>query len=177
MVGARRFWLVVVAVVALFGAAACGGDDDKAVDVGEDSTNSTDADTTDGDDGDAAALFADEDCSFYLDALANNPLAGAGAGAEDLDFAELGNAFQDIADKAPDELADDFALLGEFYEQYAPVMQELVASGGQPDPETLAELQELGASVDQEKLQQASTNISTYFQEECGAGVTGSTGG
>ncbi len=182
MVRARRFLLIVVAI-ALLGAVGCGGSDDKAVDVGEDSTVATDestdatdesTDATDG--GDAAALFADEDCAFFQEALSSNPLAASGTGT-DVDFEEVGNSFQEIADNAPDELSDDFELLADFYVQYGPVVQKMAASGGQPDQETLAELQEIVQGLDQAKFAEALTNISTYFQEECGIGVTATTGG
>lgn len=168
--------LLGTALAGILTLAACGGDDDGSSNdddteetTNDDSTDETTADdSTDettaddsGDSGDAGALNSEE-CLGLLTQF-NEAIAGAATGT---DLEKTEELFDELADSMPDDLSDDVEKLQEGYGKLAEVYQRL---GNDPtkvatDPEAIEILQELSTT----EFVEASTNVSTYLQTECG---------
>ena len=177
----KAFWAIALAAIGvlLLTAACGGGDDESAADTQAAATTespaATDAtDTTSDDDGDDDASFEDSaDCLQLarLGAQVSEAMSGAGADTEKTE--EFLNEF---ADKAPDEIADDFQVIADAYSKIAEALGDVdLASGETPGPEALEKLQKLSTELDQAELQEANTNITAWVTENCG-GLTTTTG-
>lgn len=174
-------------------AAACGDDDDDGDQGGaettQDETGSADTagdeggtdDTgsdagTDEPDGDAASgdlpdEFFSEDCQQAYDSfLAANTQLGSAFTGQVGDFEEAKAGIDALADNAPDEIADAFETfateMGVFFDALADMGMNV---DGQPSPEQLGQLMQAAESVDEAALDQASNEISAYFEDVCGA--------
>ena len=172
-----RWFLIVLAVLALaFAGAGCGGGDDESA-SDTDTTEITDSIGTDetteetdetGDDGSTdTGDFASEDCQELLTAsqALGEVLSGANTG-EELD--EASERFQEFADQVPEEIRDDVQVLAEVYEQYAEVFADLDLQAGEtPSAEQVQELTAALATIDQQAVTEASTNLTTWSQENC----------
>src|SRR5262245_36048816 len=170
----KAFWAIALAAIGvlLLTAACGGGDDESAADTQAAATTespaSTDAtDTTSDDSSDDEPSFeGSADCLQLarLGAQVSEALSGTGADTEKTE--EFLNEF---ADKAPEEIADDFQVIADAYSKIADALGDVdLASGETPDPEALAKLQELSTELDQAELQEANTNITAWVQENCG---------
>jgi hypothetical protein len=164
---------IVVAVLglALVGV-GCGGDDDSS--ASGDTTELTDTTTTDEtttedtttDDDDLSGL-ASEDCLELAAASAGLGQAFATPGS---DF-EGEDAFRELADDVPDEIRDDWQILADAYSDYAEALADIDLSAGEtPDAETLQEIQQAIASIDQASVTEASNNIAAWAQQNCPSG-------
>ncbi|HEU0248423.1 MAG TPA: hypothetical protein VFR38_15210 [Gaiellaceae bacterium] len=172
-------WLsVFVAVVVLpVVAVGCGGSDESAsgdTTVTETSTDETTTDettteetTTDGTTPDLSGVFADEDCLALVAAIASFSQAFAGVTSS----SEETRAFQELADKVPDEIAADVQVLAEAYDEYAAELQDIgIEPGATPTAEQLQQLQAALASFDQDAVSEASQRLSTWAQTNCSSG-------
>ncbi|MGQ0825672.1 MAG: hypothetical protein ACT4OX_11730 [Actinomycetota bacterium] len=179
----RRSRFVAMVMMGSLVFAACGGDDDDEADspsaavdddeAGDDESPDEDVDAdVDPDDIDLDDLEDiegfDEDC-----VEASLAMAGAMSGAftgEAIGDDESLEQFRELADNAPDEIADDLQTLadalGEYYEALADAGVDL-GSGDTPDADDIAALTELGESLNTEEVQAASDNVSTWFEEGC----------
>jgi hypothetical protein len=169
-------WLAIVVAVlglALVGV-GCGGDDDSS--ASGDTTEITDTTTTDetitedtttDDDDDDLSGLASEDCLELAAASAGLGQAFATPGS---DF-EGEDAFRELADDVPDEIRDDWQILADAYSDYAEALADIDLSAGEtPDAETLQEIQQAIASIDQASVTEASNNIAAWAQQNCPSG-------
>ena len=172
----NKRWLaaLLLAALALF-VAGCGGDDgsdsassDTAVVETESSDDGTETEESD----DATDTSATDDdgelggeCLQFADLGAK--LQGAlGAGGGDID--SVSEVFDEIADRVPEEIRDDYQVLADNFKEFAEALEGVdLSSGATPDAETLAKLQEAAASMDQPEVQQASKNIEAWVAANC----------
>jgi hypothetical protein len=180
MTGRRR--ATIFALLALLGAlallaAGCGGgDSDSAADETtiettaetttetEDSTEETTSGETTGDTD--LSAFASEDCLELagIGAKFGESLSGTG------NLEDVEGFFQQLADKAPDEIKDDLLVLAGAMAEYAEAFKDVdMSSAAAGDPETIKKLQELAGKFDDAKYTQASQNIQSWAEENCGA--------
>jgi hypothetical protein len=169
-------WLTIAVAVlglALVGA-GCGGDDEEAADettvvvtdtLGtDDTTEDTTDDGTTTDDSDDPLLFASEDCRELAAAASALGSAFASPGSQ----VEGSEAFEELADRIPDEIEDDFQVLAEAYSSYADVIADIdIQPGEVPSAEDLQALQQALATIDQQEVTQASANITAWVTENC----------
>ncbi len=176
-----RWILIVFAVLALaFAGAGCGGgdDDESAGDtttitdsIGTDETTdeTTTEDETTTDDGTDTDLgdFASEDCEELV--AASSAIGEALSGANTPDEVEAASErFQQFADEVPEEIQDDVQVLADVYEEYIAVIADIDLEGGEtPTVEQIQELTAALATIDQQAVTEASTNLSTWAQENC----------
>ncbi|HSF62622.1 MAG TPA: hypothetical protein VLA69_13065 [Gaiellaceae bacterium] len=167
-------WLsVFVALVALSVAAVgCGGSDESAsgdttvtdTTVTETTTDETTTDETTDGTGDLSGVFADEDCLALVAAAASFGQALAGVSGTP----EQTNAFEELADKVPDEIKADVQVLAEAYAKYAAEIRDVGLGAGQtPSAEQLQQLQAALASFDEQGVSEASERLSTWAQANC----------
>jgi hypothetical protein len=169
-----RFIGTVVVSVVLF--AACGGDD--TISSGDLSTSTTQGDgATGSDDGSSDDLAAfSGDCGQAL----QNFLAGqsgfaqameaafGGPSDDSIDFDEVGDSLVALADQAPDEIADAFAVyVDELSVLFAAFAELDFTSGEAPTAEQLTEFAAASESIDEDRLDAASSEISAWFQTKC----------
>ena len=169
-------WLaaLLLAALALF-VAGCGGDD------GSDSASSDTAvvETDSADDGtatdssdDATATDAAEDdgelggeCLQFAD-LGAKLQAAVGSGGGDID--SVTEVFDELADRVPEEIRDDYQVLADNFKEFAEALEGVdLSSGATPDADTLAKLQEAAASMERPEVQQASQNIQAWVAANC----------
>ena len=170
-------WLAIVVAVlglALVGA-GCGGDDEAAADTETVITEPTDTDGTTTDetttdettDDDDFSGLASEDCVELATASAGLGQAFAAPGS-DLESSE---AFQELADRVPDEIRDDYQVLADAYSTYVEAIADLDLDIGEtPSAETLQALQQALASIDQQAVTEASESIAAWAEENCPSG-------
>jgi len=84
------------------------------------------------------------------------------------DVDSASEVFDELADRVPEEIRDDYRVLADNFKQFADALEGVdLTSGETPSPETLAKLQEAAAAMDQPEIQQASDNIEAWVQENC----------
>jgi hypothetical protein len=179
MTGRRRAALLallaLLGAVALLAAGCGGGDSESAADETTIETTTeadTDTDTTEDtgemtDEDTDLSAFASEDCLQLAQVGARFSESMSGTG----DVGDVETFFQELADKAPDEIADDLRVLAEAMGEYAEAFQGIDLTGAAAaDPETIQKLQELAAKFDDEKYVQASENIQAWAEENCSTG-------
>jgi hypothetical protein len=185
MTGRRRAalfaLLALLGAVALLAAGCGGGDSESAADettietttetLTEDETTeeTTEEETTaTGDEDTDLSGIADEDCLELasIGAKFTEALGATGAGT---DYETTTKLLDELADKAPDEIKDDLAVLAAAWKDIAAALKDVDLTSGQaPSAEVLAKLQELGTKFNTPKLQQASENLAAWAQEHCG---------
>jgi hypothetical protein len=163
-----RLAALLLAALALL-AAGCGGDDsDEASDAADTAVVETDAsddagdtDMTETEDADAAL---GGECAEFA-GLGAKLQSAFGVGG-DVDSAS--EVFDELADRVPEEIRDDYRVLADNFKQFADALKGVdLTSGETPSPETLAKLQAAAAAMDQPEIQQASQNIEAWVQENC----------
>ena len=96
-------------------------------------------------------------------------MRGSGGGGGDTQSAI--DSLEAFAQNAPDEIADDMQTIAA---AYATMTQALAdsgydpASGVAPTPEQAAALQQASAALNSTEFQQASDNVSAWFEDQCG---------
>ena len=161
----RGVTIAVVLVLALVGA-SCGGDSDTASDtdtVVTETEGITAEETTTDDDG----AFATDGCAALVAAAASASTAFSGtATTEDVDEAKA--QFEEFAESAPDGIRDDLRVLADAYARYADELAGVnVEPGEVPDAETLQELQDALASIDQAEVTEAAANVEAWTTANC----------
>jgi hypothetical protein len=179
--------LLVIASFALlvFAFAGCGGDDngasgdttttetttteDTTTDTETTETETTTTEDEDTDTTETSALGDDfassENCREFTQIGTRISDALTGTGGTDLDEAKA--AFDELTAAAPAEIKDDFQVIADAYSKLVDALQGVDLSDPNPDPATLQKLAQASQELDQAKLTQASTNISTWAQENC----------
>ena len=91
------------------------------------------------------------------------------------EFTEVSEAFADLSDDAPDEIADDMETIATALGRLAEVFEGIDIA----DPESLEALEEEAARLEDElgDLEAAGENVETYLEEECGVDLGGDAGG
>lgn len=170
-----RWLTIAVALTALvLVGAGCGGDDEAASDTTTLSDTTTDDTTTDDtttdeettDDTDLSGVLVDEDCLALAAAGASFAQAFAGGSG-----ASEENAFEELADKVPDEIEDDVRVLAEAYADYAAELEGIGLEEGQtPSAEQIQQLQAALASFDSQAISEASERLAAWAQTNCPSG-------
>jgi hypothetical protein len=161
---------VVVSLFALVLVGCGGGDSDDGGGGG----GTTGGGATTGDDGgtviDGGALDA-ATCAQVVAAMASAYSGSAAAmtgGSPDLQASV--DQLEAFAASAPEEIRDDMQTIAA---AYATMMQAFAdsgydpASGQAPTPEQVAALQQATAAINTAEFQQASDNVSAWFEEQC----------
>ena len=174
-------WLALVfaaLALTLVGTGCGGGDDESSGDsdstVLTDTTETEDTTTTDEttgeettDDGDLSGVLADEDCRALVAAGASFAQAFAGASGT----SDETDAFEELADKVPDEIKADVQVLAEAYASYAAELQDIGIEAGQtPNAAQIQQLQAALASFDQQAVSGASERLSAWADTNCPSG-------
>ena len=186
--------LLVIASFALlvFAFAGCGGDDNSAsgdttateTTTTEETTTdtettetteteTTETETTEDDGTDTTEASGDDfatadNCQEFAQIGAKMSEALSGAGGTNLEDAK--EAFDQLTAAAPAEIKDDFQTIADAYSKMVDALKGVDLSNPNPDPATLAKLTKLGQELNQQKLTQASTNISNWARDNCGTG-------
>jgi hypothetical protein len=114
------------------------------------------------------SFLSSDKCREYVQLISSYASALSGAGGTDTERAA--QALQDVADQAPDEIRDDFQTLADAYSKIADALKGVDLSSGTPDASAIAKLQKLSQEIDEQKVTQASTNISTWLTKNCTGG-------
>lgn len=152
----------------------CGGDDEAASALrdgeapGEDGdaeggTAALEGDGGEGDGGDEDPFCAEvEGIEERMAALQEDTSTG-----EQLD--EMSATFEELAEDAPDEIAEDMDTLARALAELAEVFERVDFE----DPESLEVLEEESARLEEEfgDLEAAGQNVETYLREECGIDI------
>src|SRR5215218_5998981 len=140
---------------------ACGGSEDGDSAAETTASSSSAAETT------SAAPQADSEFCTQADDFGNSISSSFNSN----DPAQLTQNLQDAADgvraiEPPAEIADDWNALADGLEKVATTLDGADIN----DPEVAAEVQ-----TDLQALQEPSTNVQTYLQEQCGIDTSGTT--
>jgi hypothetical protein len=173
-------WLTITVALTAFVlvSAGCGGDDEAASDTttltdtttGETTTEETTTEeTTTDDSGDLGGLASGE-CAELVEA--GTQLSQAlSAGTSSANLEEVSAFYDEVVEKAPDEIRADVQILADAWVAYADVLAGVQVEPGQtPDAEALAALQQALASIDQQEVSAAATRISAWTTENCPTG-------
>jgi hypothetical protein len=121
---------------------------------------------------DTTAVASAEDCRDL--ANLSTELSKAFGGTPDASSAEYGRFLQEFADRAPEDIRDDFRTLADAYAKIADALDGVDTSSGEtPDPQKLSDLMAAVQAIDQAKLTAASANISTWVTQNCVPGASG----
>jgi Flp pilus assembly protein TadD len=151
-------------------AAGCGGSDEASSDettvetTTETETTGEDMTETDTEDSDLSA-FASEDCLQLasIGAKLSESLGATGSADPEATAA----VFDELVSKAPDEIKDDLTVMANAMDEIATALKDVDLSSGTPDPEAIQKLQELGQTLDNAEIQQASDNLEAWATENC----------
>jgi hypothetical protein len=174
---ARRLAVLLVAALALV-AAGCGGSSDEAssdTDTVAVETTTMDTTTTTEDTATTDDTATDTSSSTDIGALTGKcaELAGLGTklasamGGQDAGVENVSKLFDELADEVPDEIKADWQVLAENFGKIAEALKGVDLTSGTPDPETLAKLQALSATLDSQEVQQASAHIEAWVTQNC----------
>lgn len=173
--------LTLVAALALV-ASGCGSSSESSSDETtiETETGATETDTTveavtedteaETESGAGIGALANEDCLELANvgAKLSQALGATGATADSEATTEF---FDELADKAPDEIKDDLTVLAAAWQEIAATLGDVdLTSGDTPSPEDIQKLQELSTKFDTPELTEASQNLAAWSQEHCGTG-------
>jgi cell fate (sporulation/competence/biofilm development) regulator YlbF (YheA/YmcA/DUF963 family) len=169
----RKLLLMVAlpAVLALmFLGAGCGGDDDESSDEAAPAAAATTEASPPPPPPPAASGGSPENCQEFQQAAAQVgqqfSAATTGTGSENLD--EAAEAFDKLANNAPEEIRADFQTINEAFKALVEALEGVDLSGGKtPDAATLAKLQQAMAKIDQAKVTAANTRITAWVQKNC----------
>jgi ABC-type glycerol-3-phosphate transport system substrate-binding protein len=176
----RRALLALLALLAalLLVAAGCGGSSDEGSDeAAVETTTETNGDeeemeeegetTEDETETGGLSAFANEDCQELASIGASIAQAVDPSGTFDAD--EAAQLYEQLAEKAPDEIQDDLAVFADYMAQVAEALSGVdLTSGQQPSAEDLQALQAL-SNIGPE-VEQAAENLSAWASENCSVG-------
>ena len=165
-----RRLLFVLASLSLV-AFACGDDDDGSEAVAE-----AIEDAIDEEGGDAIEDLANIGGECVEASTALFGAMGGAAAAMMGDTSELeegADALEEFADKAPDDIADDVAIVAAAVKEFVEELADMdfdPSSGEEPSAEDMERLQELGAVFEDEEVSEASDRLTAWFTENCETG-------
>ncbi len=172
-------WLSVLVVAFALLAAGCGGGgsdssatsettaaDTTAADTTTMETTTTE-ETTSGettDTTDLSAVLGDKDCLALASVGATMAKAFGGTNGVSGDTAEL----DQLASKVPDEIRADVETLAQAFSQYASKLKDIgITPGSTPSADQLQQLQGAVASINQQKITEASQRIEAWSKKNC----------
>jgi len=179
-------WLTIAAAVAALAlglaAAGCGGGDDEASDepdatltdtetdatTDESTTEETSTDEETGTDTDTdASGLASGDCEELVNASSAIGEALSGANTPD-EVEAASDRFHEFADQVPEEIQDDVQVLADVYDKYVSVLADIDLQAGEtPSADQIQQLTAALASIDQQKVTEASTNLTNWATANC----------
>jgi hypothetical protein len=154
---------------------ACGGGDDDG-DVDADATSGDDDDSGSNDDADGSTSTDDDvDLSDISEECIDASLAysavisqSAAAFTGDTDAVEdSADKLKEFADKAPDEIKDDFEAMAETLEKYYEELEDLDLGSGTPSAGEIAKIVAAGELLQEADFQAASGRVSEWVEENC----------
>jgi hypothetical protein len=134
-------------------------------------TEETTAETTTEDDsggsGSGSSSFANSsNCLKLLNLSSEFAKAAAATGGNDLDATV--KFFEEIADKAPEEIRADFQVIAEAFAVYVKALGDAdLKPGAQPTPEQIQALTKAAESFSEADVTKASTNIQAWTEKNC----------
>jgi hypothetical protein len=154
----------------LLGAGCGGGDDESSDDAAPAAAATTEASepAEPAESGGSA-----ENCREFQTAAAEvgqqfSAATTGAAGSADLE--EAAEAFDELANKAPEEIRADFQTINEAFGTLVEALKGVDLSGGKtPDAATLAKLQQAMSKIDQAKVTAANAHITAWVQQNCKA--------
>ena len=164
--------IAIIGALLLLALAACGGGDDEsssdttAAETVAAATTESEEPTQSGESSGTPDFASAANCQELgqLGAAVSSALSGTGSDTED-----TVEAFSQFADKAPEEIRDDFQVLADAYSKIAEALGDVnLAAGETPGPEALQKLQEVSSQINQAEVTEASNNITAWVQENCG---------
>jgi hypothetical protein len=165
----RRVFAILAA--GLLFLAACGDDDDSddsaatTTEAPADNNDDT-GDTGDGD-VDLPSGFSSEDCEQFAEALSGAAAALTGA----TDYSELAGFYEEVADRVPEEIRDDFDVVAEAVRDFAEAAEDAGIDFTDPETLTPAALQQVAEESErfnEGEFQEASENLDEWRAENCG---------
>ncbi len=187
----RPILILTVAVAAVLSLAvtAC-GDDDTSTASSDTSTTATTASGSNSDAEqaaeDAAGAAIGGDCAFlgkiagtgFEQAFDPTALMGNGQGAVDFGavYAPLADQLSQVADAAPDEIADSFHTLADGFKEVADQLDGVKIDFSDPqnmDPDAMAKLEAVGSTLDTAEFQAASDEIDAWISANCDISTNG----
>jgi hypothetical protein len=173
-------WLSVLVVAFALLAAGCGGGGSNSAATTEttaaDTTTSSEGSTTETttsegtmsgettDTTDLSSVLGNKDCLALASVGATMAKAFAGTNGVSGDTAEL----DALASKVPDEIRADVETLAQAFSQYASKLKDIgITPGATPSADQLQQLQGALASLDQQKLTDASKRIEAWSKANC----------
>ena len=185
----RPIWILLVAVAAVLSlaATACGDDDTTNASTDSSSTTATTA-KSDSEQAaeDVAGAALGGKCSFLGEIAgagfeqALDPTALMGSGQGEVDFGKiygpLAEQFSQVADAAPDDIADAFHTLADGFNELADQLKGVSIDFSDPqsmDQDALAKLSEVGATLDTTEFQNASDEIDAWIKANCDVSADG----
>jgi hypothetical protein len=150
-------------------AAGCGGGD-KSSSPAKNAAEPA-AGTENGSSGSGGSGGTAKDCKEFEQAAVQvasefqAALTGTGGSA---DVQKASKLFDELTDKAPDDIKGDFQVINDAFKKLAEALQGVdLKSGTPPDQATTQKLLEATSQIDQAKLSQASANITAWAQKNC----------
>lgn len=167
--------------------AACGDDDDTTEastdDTTEETADDTATDTSEDDEGSdddgSSGLPSDVDlgeCAFMadfamtIDSFDESALLGGEDGSFGDFIGATADALDEVADGAPDEIADAFRTMADTFGQAADELEGVQLDFSDPenmDPEAMQAFEQVGQLFSDPEFEAASTEIDTWMQAEC----------
>lgn len=147
---------------------ACG---DDGADGSNDEQGTAPAESSeDRDEGSGARLLVNGDCREYYEAFED---AGTTSSPEDIaTFGDLADFMEEVADRVPSDISDDFEVLARAYRAVADGMGGFdftdPSAMAAMTPEQAQRMQASMSRLDEAEFQAAADNISKFFEEECG---------
>jgi hypothetical protein len=171
----RTLVVLLLGVLAL-AAAGCGGDDSSSESAGSGDQSTVEETVTESKDDTSVSTDIDlgdlsEECLSFASVGAKMSEAFEAAGGATGDLSASAEAFDELVDAAPDEIKGDLQTLADGIQQMAEALKGVdLTSGETPSAEDLQQLQEAMSSLDNTELQQASTNVEAWVEENCSNG-------
>jgi pyruvate/2-oxoglutarate dehydrogenase complex dihydrolipoamide acyltransferase (E2) component len=104
-------------------------------------------------------------CREFAELAAKLQTSFSGTGG---DLEETKKLLDAYAEKAPEEIRDDFRVIADYWTKIVEVLKGVnLQSGTPPSPEVLKKLQKVQNEIDQAKLQRANQNISNWANKNC----------
>lgn len=153
---------IIVAIAALgLLAAACGDDDgggnaqslEEALDGG--------STTTGGDDGSFSGAGSDDFCEMAREVDETDPFESSDPDDIQAGFEEANRLIDEVIDRAPDEIRDDFETVAEGFRAFGEILEE-------HDWDLFAVPEEAAAELEDSRFEEAADRIDRYMEEVCG---------
>lgn len=170
----RRLVITIAVSLALV-LGACGDDggsgDAETAQTSESADASADGDVSPDD----VSAFFSGDCRDAIAAFQSALASVGGAftpGGDTAGAEQTAALLSEIADEAPDEVADDFVVLADAYAEFARALADAGVDFEDPstfqDPDALAALSSVGEAFDDAEVTEAADNIEAWFDANCG---------